>query len=68
MIVAGGGTAGLCDAVFTFDMNAYAAGITGLPAAFLSIPGQTVDTQWCARDTFAFGSALSDALEYHVGP
>jgi len=68
MTVAGGGTAGLCDALFLFDMNAYAAGTTGFPAAFLSIPGQAVATQWWARDTFAFGNVLSDALEYYVGP
>jgi hypothetical protein len=68
LAVAGGGSAGQCDASFAFDMNAYAAGSAGQPAPFLSVPGQAVDVQWWARDTFAFGNVLSDALEYHVGP
>jgi hypothetical protein len=64
-----GGTAGLCDGVFTLDMNCFAAGACGgNPASFLSSPGTHVSTQWWGRDSVATGSFLSDGLTYVVGP
>ena len=65
-----GGTGGAaCDATFSIDWNAFAAGTLGqAPPAFLSSPGQVVHAQWWGRDSLAAGSFLSDALSYTVCP
>ena len=51
-------------------MNEFAAGgFRGQPAPELSQPGTRVYTQWWSRDgSDPFGSSLSDALHYAVGP
>jgi hypothetical protein len=67
--VSSGGTPGLCDGVFTLDVNCYAAGACGgNPASFLGSPGTQMSTQWWGRDSVATGSFLSDGLTYVVGP
>jgi hypothetical protein len=68
-VVASGGTPGSCDAAFTLDWSAFAAGaLGGNPAAFLQTVGQRIDAQWWGRDTLAHDSFLSDALQYVVCP
>jgi hypothetical protein len=71
-----------CDGQFSIDMNAFAAGAwvvpdcagapTALPpnnaAAFLSVPGTPVYTQWWGRDSVATGSFVSDGVSYVVCP
>jgi hypothetical protein len=67
--VAVGGTPNQCDADYSMDMNAFAAGaLGGNPQAFLSVPGTQVNLQWWGRDTQAHGEYLSNALEYVVCP
>jgi hypothetical protein len=65
-----GGTPGpACDAIFSIDWNAFAAGsLGGNPAPFLRSLGQRVQVQWWGRDTPAHGSFLSNALDYTVCP
>ena len=67
-----GGTPGLCDGVFTIDMNTFAQGLwpqpSNTPAPFLKTPGTQVNGQWWGRDSVATGSFLSNALEYVVQP
>jgi hypothetical protein len=64
-----GGTPGMCDAIRSMDMNAFAhALIGGNPQAYLTVPGTQVDLQWWGRDNFANGDYLSNALQYYVGP
>jgi hypothetical protein len=65
-----GGTQGTaCDASFSIDWNAYAAGfLGGNPASFLRSLGQRVQLQWWGRDTPVHGSFLSNALDYTVCP
>jgi hypothetical protein len=57
-----------CSGGWRIDMNAYASGqFGGDPDQLLSVPGTAVHCQWWGRDPDAFaGSALSNALEYHV--
>jgi hypothetical protein len=71
-----------CDGVFQIDMNAFAGGAWVVPdcvggpsglasnnaAAFLSVPGQSVYTQFWGRDALVTGSYVSDGLAYVVAP
>ena len=58
-----GGTTQQCDATFTVDMNAFAAGqLGGNPKAYLAVPGTDVNCQWWGRDTFAHGFFQIDEL------
>jgi hypothetical protein len=69
IIVEAGATPGMCDGTFSMDLNAFAAGnLGGAPAAYLAMPGTTVDLQIWGRDTMANGAYLSDAGEYVVLP
>jgi ELWxxDGT repeat protein len=64
-----GGSPGACDATFTIEMNAFAAGLLGgVPQSYLTTPGAQIECQWWGRDTTQNGSFLSDALGYVVGP
>jgi hypothetical protein len=64
-----GGSPGMCDALRSMDMNAFAHGLLGgNPQAYLTVPGTQVDLQWWGRDNFANGDYLSGALQYYVGP
>lgn len=72
-IVSSGGSlppASDCTGSLALDMNAFAAGILGgAPHASLGAVGQRVDVQWWGRDPQSpFGTFLSDALSYTVGP
>ena len=64
-----GGTPGMCDALRSMDMNAFAhALIGGNPQAYLSAPGTQINVQFWGRDTIANGSYLSNGGQYIVGP
>ena len=64
------GSAGMCNGIASFDMNAFAAGsLGGTPAGFLSVPGTTVHCQWWSRDTAnSFGALLTGGTSYTVAP
>jgi hypothetical protein len=72
------GTNGLCDGVFSIDMNTFAQGLwvvppsgaipANNPAPYLLTVGQTVACQFWGRDTVPTGSFLSDGITYVVGP
>jgi hypothetical protein len=71
-----------CDGRFDIDMNAFGQGLwtvpdcagnpagtpADAPAAFLTVAGTTVHTQFWGRDSVATGSFVSDGLSYEVGP
>jgi len=59
-----------CSGGWRIDMNAFAAGaIGGTPAAGLHAPGSSVHCQWWGRDPGdPFGTALTDGLQYELGP
>jgi hypothetical protein len=56
-----------CSGVFTMDFNAFAA--TFPPPGFLNVVGTVVSAQCWGRDPGdAFGSVLSNGLQFTVGP
>jgi len=59
-----------CSGVWSIDLNEFAAGSGGgHPVGALLLPGTLVDCQWWGRDPGApFQTALSNAIEYLVGP
>jgi hypothetical protein len=69
-IVVGSGSVYPCGGLLELDMEAFASGqLGGTPIPELKQAGTVVDCQWWGRDPGAsFGSMLSDALEYTIGP
>jgi hypothetical protein len=61
-----------CSGAPSFDMNLFAVGgAGGSPAAFLTVPGTTVNCQWWGRDPGFIApnnTQLSNGLQYDVGP
>jgi hypothetical protein len=71
-----------CDGAFSIDMNTFAVGNwvvpncdgtpSGIapnnPAAFLTVAGTQVSTQWWGRDSVATGSFVSEAVRFTIGP
>ena len=67
-VMSSGGRPGQCDAVFSIDMNCFAAGnCAGNPASYLSMAGTMINCQWWGRDD-PNTSFLSDALEFTICP
>ena len=79
VIDSGGTSPATCDGLLTIDLNAFAQSqhtpngchpstLVTTPAAFLTTPGVTVNSQMIARDSIVTGKLLSNGLTFEIGP